>query len=154
MAESILYLHYRNLKEAYDRIVVDKLEIFNPNVKSVLLNVTNLKIEEDLPIEYDNVLKIKQDSPNIDGIVGKESLFGQKSDIDTYVVFEPKQIHILDYKQDIEGFKGFVKDFSSPNSSLNNLDVETKERLIEKGWTQEKFNSVSQEEREQAIRCA
>ena len=55
------------------------------------------------------------------------------------------KFHILGSKQDIEGFKEFVKDFSSPNSSLNNLDVETKERLIEKGWTQEKFNSISQE---------
>ena len=41
------------------------------------------------------------------------------------------------------------------NSSFlfNSLNQDTKNKLLEKGWTEKKFNSVSQEERDTAIRC-
>lgn len=39
------------------------------------------------------------------------------------------------------------KDFSS-------IEAETREALEKKGWTEEMWNSISQEEREQAIRCS
>jgi len=37
------------------------------------------------------------------------AIIKQRGDIDYYSVFEPEQIHILGSKQDIEGFKEFVK---------------------------------------------
>ena len=40
-----------------------------------------------------------------------------------------------------------------PNSSFEVLRAEEKEMLLKKGWTEEKFDSVSQEERDQAIKC-
>lgn len=40
-----------------------------------------------------------------------------------------------------------------PNSSFESLDTEMQENLLKKGWTAEKFNSISQEERNQAIKC-
>ena len=40
-----------------------------------------------------------------------------------------------------------------PNSSFESLDTEMKENLLKKGWTVEKFNSISQEERDQAVKC-
>ena len=40
-----------------------------------------------------------------------------------------------------------------PNSSWSAVDNETKKSLEAKGWTQEKFNSISQEERDQAVEC-
>lgn len=40
-----------------------------------------------------------------------------------------------------------------PNSSFESLDTEMKENLLKKGWTAEKFDSISQEERDQAIKC-
>ena len=40
-----------------------------------------------------------------------------------------------------------------PNSSFEVLRTEEKEMLLKKGWTAEKFNSVSQEERDQAVKC-
>lgn len=40
-----------------------------------------------------------------------------------------------------------------PNSSFKSLDTEMQENLLKKGWTEEKFDSVSQEERDQAIKC-
>lgn len=40
-----------------------------------------------------------------------------------------------------------------PNSSFESLDTEMQENLLKKGWTAEKFDSISQEERGQAIKC-
>ena len=40
-----------------------------------------------------------------------------------------------------------------PNSSFEVLRAEEKEMLLKKGWTEEKFDSVSQEERDQAVKC-
>lgn len=40
-----------------------------------------------------------------------------------------------------------------PNSSFESLDTEMQENLLKKGWTAEKFDSISQEERDQVIKC-
>lgn len=40
-----------------------------------------------------------------------------------------------------------------PNSSFEVLKAEEKEMLLKKGWTEEKFDSISQEERNQAVKC-
>lgn len=40
-----------------------------------------------------------------------------------------------------------------PNSSFKSLDTEMQENLLKKGWTAEKFDSISQEERDQAVKC-
>ena len=40
-----------------------------------------------------------------------------------------------------------------PNSSFEVLKAEEKEILLKKGWTAEKFDSISQEERNQAVKC-
>lgn len=40
-----------------------------------------------------------------------------------------------------------------PNSSFEVLRAEEKEMLLKKGWTAEKFDSISQEERNQAVKC-
>lgn len=40
-----------------------------------------------------------------------------------------------------------------PNSSFESLDTEMQENLLKKGWTIEKFDSISQEERDQAVKC-
>lgn len=40
-----------------------------------------------------------------------------------------------------------------PNSSFESLDAEIQENLLKKGWTIEKFDSISQEERDQAVKC-
>ena len=79
------------------------------------------------------------------------------------VALLPEQIHILGSKQDIEGFKGFVSNTKSGkdvdnnrdvnNLNFNTLDSEILKTLKDKGWTEEMWNSVSQIEREQAIKC-
>ena len=40
------------------------------------------------------------------------------------------------------------------NTSFDTLDSEIKNALLKKGWTQEKFDSISQQERDYATRCA
>ena len=40
-----------------------------------------------------------------------------------------------------------------PNSSFESLDTGMQENLLKKGWTAEKFDSISQEERDQAVKC-
>lgn len=40
-----------------------------------------------------------------------------------------------------------------PNSSFEMLNSGLQENLLKKGWTAEKFDSVSQEERDQAVKC-
>lgn len=41
-----------------------------------------------------------------------------------------------------------------PNSSFEALDTEVKNNLLKKGWTKEKFDSISQQERDYATKCA
>ena len=41
----------------------------------------------------------------------------------------------------------------SNKSAWNNLTSENKKALEAKGWTQEKFDSISQRERDQAVEC-
>lgn len=45
------------------------------------------------------------------------------------------------------------KSTDSVTTSFNNLSNSMQELLLKKGWTLEKFNSVSQEERDQAVKC-
>ena len=46
-----------------------------------------------------------------------------------------------------------VDENGEPYSSFESLDTEMQENLLKKGWTAEKFDSISQEERDQAIKC-
>ncbi len=75
-----------------------------------LMTVLNLKQYNEKIKDFPSNLKENQDgliATNVDEMyVGRD---------DQYVVFEPEQIHILGNKQDIEGFKKFVKESSKPN---------------------------------------
>ena len=95
---------------------------------------------------------------------GKDSVIwhGEKGEI---VVFNPSQIHILGSKSDVEGFRNYVKNqgkvptiselrgTTSTTTSFNTLSDSMQENLLKKGWTAEKFDSISQEERNQAVKC-
>ena len=84
----------------------------NTILYSVLLNSKNpyVQVFENPPVGFDNVTDqlIEKDfeelkNKNYDSWIGKDTLNDQD-----YVVFEPKQIHILGTDNDIEGFKKFV----------------------------------------------
>lgn len=95
---------------------------------------------------------------------GKDSIIwhGEKGEI---VVFSPSQIYILGSKTDVKGFRNYMKNqgriptiselrgATSTTTSFNTLSDSIQENLLKKGWTAEKFDSISQEERDQAVKC-
>lgn len=74
--------------------------------------------------------------------------------LDEFVISNPNQIKSA--TSNIGEFSTTNDDIryrTVPNSSFEVLRAEEKERLLKKGWTAEKFDSISQEERDQAIKC-
>lgn len=73
--------------------------------------------------------------------------------------------HLIDYYRSINEGKYSSSTFKVPTisqmrestkedtTSFESLDAEIQEALLKKGWTQEQFDSISQEERDQAIKC-
>lgn len=74
--------------------------------------------------------------------------------LDEFVISNPNQIKSA--TSNIGEFSTTNDDIryrTVPDSSFEVLRAEEKERLLKKGWTAEKFDSISQEERDQAIKC-
>lgn len=73
--------------------------------------------------------------------------------------------HLIDYYRNINEGKYSSSNYKvlslnqmrkskkQDTTSFESLDTETQESLLNKGWTQEKFNSISQQERDQAVKC-
>lgn len=58
------------------------------------------------------------------------------------------------YESDImEELSYYNRDIKEVQTLFESLDSDVQMELLNKGWTQEKFNSISQAERDQAIRC-
>lgn len=91
-------------------------------------------------------------NPNNDGAILKTF---DKSGFETQIyVKNPNQVKSA--TQNIGTFSRTNDDIryrEVPNSSFESLDTEMQENLLKKGWTEEKFDSISQEERDQAIKC-
>lgn len=74
--------------------------------------------------------------------------------LDEFVISNPNQIKSA--TSNIGEFSTTNDDIryrTVPNSSFEVLRAEEKERLLKKGWTAEKFDSISQKERDQAVKC-
>lgn len=91
-------------------------------------------------------------NPNNDGAILKTF---DKSGFETQIyVKDPNQVKSA--TQNIGTFSRTNDDIryrEIPNSSFESLDTEMQENLLKKGWTAEKFDSISQEERDQAVKC-
>ena len=73
--------------------------------------------------------------------------------------------HLIDYYRNINEGKYSSSNYKVPSlsqmreskkqdtTSFKSLDAEIQESLLNKGWTQEKFDAVSQQERDQAVKC-
>jgi hypothetical protein len=97
---------YSSNRKVYSAII--KLD--NPIQSEVLPEYKKDKLNNNaLTLEEISNLK-KEGHDGLDITLKQESGF-------EYLVFEPKQIHILGSKQDIEGFKDFVKESSKPKVS-------------------------------------
>lgn len=62
---------------------------------------------------------------------------------------------IEQYKQDNNPYNNEYEDYTTPveNFYFDSLDPEVQMMLFDKGWTKEKFDSISQQERDQAVKC-
>ena len=148
---------------------------FNKGIASVVLNikeptVKNLKGERILDAiptekEYRKIIEESDNSIIFENVV--DTTRGTKEEYlgNTYVVFEPEQIHILGGKQDIEGFKKFTKSESPvvnindtiPSTStvydiveqypeitnyLNKIEAENLSRLINESYSKNDVTAV------------
>ena len=86
------------------KIVSTVINVQNPfNSQSELADVP---LEVHVTDKFTNPRIIKSNASGYDSVIGIDA--GQKEGI-TIAIFEPEQIHVLGSKQDIEGFKNFVK---------------------------------------------
>ena len=62
---------------------------------------------------------------------------------------------IEQYKQDNNPYSAEYEDYTTPieNFYFDSLDPEIQMELFDKGWTKEQFDSISQAERDQAVKC-
>lgn len=80
-------------------------EEFGRVIPNIINTINPIKINEE--VNFGEVRKYQGKNDAVIGIDdASEILVGEK--IESYVVFEPEQIHILSSKKDIEGFKNFV----------------------------------------------
>jgi hypothetical protein len=91
------------------------------NIQGVLLNIDKVKETEDAgsPDKWNSeILTAKRNNEN--GIYYRNVIEDIGSD--SYIVFEPEQIHILGNKQDIDGFKEFTKSRKQIEKSVSLQD--------------------------------
>ena len=104
--------------------VEEDLSNFKPNIIPVILNITNIKrVEEGKNWGQGDWNKLISKEQEADAFIYSNKI--ENKGKDSYVVFEPEQIHILGSQQDIEGFKEFVqKDNSSEINSSVSDDID------------------------------
>lgn len=138
----------------------------NKSISQVSLDYTDNK--------YNRITGVELNKNNADGVIYSNVedigplLREQKKDIidswikiynnnglsTIYVVQNPNQIKsATDNIGTFDANNPDIRYRVVPNSSFEVLRAEEKEMLLKKGWTAEKFDSVSQEERDQAVKC-
>nr|DAG93651.1 MAG TPA: Structural protein [Crassvirales sp.] len=122
-----------------------------PNTRAFFLNIRNPKITNFIG---DNTKGFNSKDSNIGDNNDGQFININSSKPKEYVAFSPNQIKSA--TDNIGTFSRTDDDIryrEVPNSSFESLDTEMQENLLKKGWTAEKFDSISQEERDQAVKC-
>jgi hypothetical protein len=122
-----------------------------PNTRAFFLNIRNPKITN---FTGDNTKGFNSEDSNIGDNNDGQFININSSKPKEYVAFSPNQIKSA--TANVGAFSRTNDDIryrEVPNSSFESLDTEMQENLLKKGWTAEKFDSISQEERDQAIKC-
>lgn len=130
---------FDTIEEAQASIAKGKFRI-----NQVFLNIRNLKQSKDLGTGWKQLI-----TEGFDG-----GLYNAAEGDTSFVVFDSNQIKSA--TDNIGTFSRTNDDIryrEVPNSSFESLDTEMQENLLKKGWTIEKFDSISQEERDQAVKC-
>ena len=130
---------FDTIEEAQASIAKGKFRI-----NQVFLNIRNPKQSKDLGTGWKQLI-----TEGFDG-----GLYMAAEGDTSFVVFDSNQIKSA--TDNIGTFSRTNDDIryrEVPNSSFKSLSEDVQENLLKKGWTAEKFDSVSQEERDQAVKC-
>lgn len=133
--ESQSFLSDRKYKSQYD------VEIKNPYI-----------VNKPTPGKYDQSAKHNTMAEAVqyavdngyDSVIFK-NIYDNMMYGDIYVVFDPEQIAY------VEGQDNLGVDYG-PNK-LRDIPEDLRKPLVKRGWTEEQWNKISQQEREQALRC-
>jgi len=130
--ESQSFLSKREVKSQYDVVINNPLivEKYDRDAEGA----PNMASFVDTALQAGN-----------DGVIFRD-IYDNQMYGDVYVAFNPDQINY------IAGQSGEVSTYGPIRFADMNSDVV--KSLVKKGWTEEMWNQISQEEREQAIRCS
>ncbi len=157
-------------KEINDFYEQKRQESLYEDTKFLFMNIKNPIIIEgnnsnwnDIKIngktESTRSLEDKYRNSNIDGIIFKSikdygSYTENQTSANVFAAYNPNQVKsATDNVGTFSRTNGDIRYREVPNSSFESLDTEMQESLLKKGWTEEKFDSISQEERNQAVKC-
>ena len=130
---------FDTIEEAQASIAKGKFRI-----NQVFLNIRNPKQSKDLGTGWKQLITEGFDGGLYSAVEGDTS----------FVVFDSNQIKsATDNVGTFSRTNDDIRYREVPNSSFESLSTEMQENLLKKGWTAEKFDSISQEERDQAVKC-
>ena len=133
--ESQSFLSQRKYKTQYDVVMENPYIVENLTAGKYNQDAKHNSMQEAIQYALDN---------GYDSVIFKD-LYDNMMYGDIYVVFDPKQVNYI-VGQDNTG-----RDYG-PNK-FKDLPKEVWKTLVKKGWTEEQWNRISQEERNQAIKC-
>lgn len=133
--ESQSFLSQRKYKNQYDVIINNPYVVENLTAGKYNQDTKHNSMQEAIQYALDN---------GYDSVIFKD-LYDNMMYGDIYVVFDPKQVNY------IAGQDNTGRDYG-PNK-FQDLPKEVWKTLVKKGWTEEQWNNISQEERDQAVKC-
>lgn len=133
--ESQSFLSQRKYKNQYDVVMENPYIVESLTAGKYNQDTKHNSMQEAIQYALDN---------GYDSVIFKD-LYDNMMYGDIYVVFDPKQVNYI-VGQDNTG-----RDYG-PNK-FQDLPKEVWKTLVKKGWTEEQWNNISQEERDQAVKC-
>ena len=120
----------------------------------------NLSLEEDMAEGFREYVMTRENRG-----IGRKILDFFKDLFAKVTNWNNMRPHLIDYYRNINEGKYSSSNYKVPSLSqmrgpkgqditlFDSLDAEIQESLLNKGWIQEKFDSISQQERDQAVKC-
>lgn len=133
--ESQSFLSQRKYKNQYDVVMENPYIVESLTAGKYNQDAKHNSMQEAIQYALDN---------GYDSVIFKD-LYDNMMYGDIYVVFDPKQVNYI-AGQDSTG-----RDYGP--DKFKDLPKEVWKTLVKKGWTEEQWNNISQEERDQAIKC-
>jgi len=133
--ESQSFLSQRKYKNQYDVIINNPYVVENLTAGKYNQDSKHNSMQEAIQYAIDN---------GYDSVIFKD-LYDNMMYGDIYVIFDPNQVNY------IVGQDNIGVDYG-PNK-FKDLPKEQWKVLVKKGWTEEQWNRISQEERNQAVKC-